>query len=1665
MPPKRKTRFSSKAAKKMKQLRKDETPDEKAARQANDRKRYRTKKCANSSATVSETQSNSNSNFNHMSSLETSPNTQPCIATLYNETNNLSPNVISNISPSQNSSHHNGEYVLANGNVNTCNNGRPEWWTLISPRFVSVFGEDDMPLTPPFHNMSIAPHRLLSRSLSAPARSENFICGLYSSPSPSVTSSDNGGMSHAAINWLFQQAEMDGVFDVNNTQSSSSTEPLYVVIPNNDVDVDVDDLNETTHIITPHGQPLSQQLPHLPTISVTYPEVECADFVVAMTNLHQLVKDSINKGRHCHICNRGFPSLKFSSRQRNMCESCEFDKSNPPRFSTQNRMNPGTRPEFFKLLTVAEQMLISPIISSFCVFSLAGQGQRGYRGHVINFQQDVDSFVSQLPRTTLPVVLVQRKIGEKSVLLRVRRALISKCLAFLKCHNRFFKDIYISQENLKAIPVDGFWTADELLLNDVEVAAVHEDTEEAVPVEANVEAVENEEIPDSAANLQNETQTYTTSGLMTTALKLLNSELRERLLAEKVQFPAVTNPQPVNEFTRQGYISLTFPHLFPTGEGDYSLARTNTIFLGDYMRHLLMYKDDRFRRDARFPFFACNTTQRWRALSGGRIYLKQHPNEAALSAAEIRQRLQVPEFIKNVQAYSGSIRGTQAYWIKKRGEVEAMVQQLGMPTFFVTLSAADIRWPELKDFWMVSQEEMRAALVADPAVADWFFTSRFEIFLREFFGKRWNVLDSWFRVEYQSRGSPHVHGLLWLPGAPNILDVNVDLIEAAAFYDKFISAQNPFPNIGDFQNFLSDAHPCEKKYSEVIDRQRDLGELVNMCHLHTRCMVGRCLKNGKCRFGYPKKFESQTVLTRDPISGKISFSLKRNHCLVNPFNAEILSSWRANNDIQPVLSKDDLLFYILKYVAKPETSSTDLRTLSHVASMDVPTDSARRAVQQTIMSTFASRDFSAQEVAHLVLGLPLTFSSRHFLNVNTSGIRAVNESGALSNLIDRYAKRPHHFESITLWTFCTRHIDSQRKTHINEVSKPCILVVKPRLTRNPDNAEKHEAYCRQQALLFVPWRGKVDSLLPTPTTKWSDIIQDLPLQPVRFLEVSADEVTAVPPQPEGVPAPVVQVNEPVSPSDRQNQETWMEVTADVQVAILNVEVPDEIVNDENVDWSALNTEFQFTNDTDFSSFIDVAKQGNSIVDIPVVDICLLNDKQNEVYEFVKAHWDICKQHNNQLEPIRVIVQGYAGTGKSYLIHCVRQLLGSSVAVLAPTGVAANNIFGSTIHSYLQIPCHHNFAELDGEPLNQLQVRLSGIKYIIVDEMSMIGRAMFGKMDSRFRQAFPGSSQKVFGNVSILIFGDFAQLAPVKDLPLYRVSTPLTSKQRKNMLSLNGHSAYTALRTFFILDQVVRQQNDTTFQDVLSRARNGTSTEEDWNLLMSRNCQQSDNLVGFENALSLFAIKDEAALCNRKYLLQLQQPIARIEATHVGGFAAERASKDDAGGLSRFLLLAVGARVMLSCNLWIQQGLVNGAMGTVKAICYEIGSSPPKLPSVVFVEFDRYNGPNVNGCVPIVPHQSQWHDRKGFRMRRQIPLNLAWAVTVHKAQGLTLDKAIVNIGYKEFSAGLTYVSLSRTRALADLLLQPFDFQRIRNLHDNKAVQDRINEETRLRRLAS
>ena len=265
----------------------------------------------------------------------------------------------------------------------------------------------------------------------------------------------------------------------------------------------------------------------------------------------------------------------------------------------------------------------------------------------------------------------------------------------------------------------------------------------------------------------------------------------------------------------------------------------------------------------------------------------------------------------------------------------------------------------------------------------------------------------------------------------------------------------------------------------------------------------------------------------------------------------------------------------------------------------------------------------------------------------------------------------------------------------------------------------------------------------------------------------------------------------------------------------------------------------------------------------------------------------------------MVVTGTAGTGKSYLIQCIRLLLGDALKVAAPTGVASFIIEGTTLHSLLHLPTRGEFKQLEGNRLQQLQQAMSSIGYIIIDEMSMVGRKVFGQIDRRLRQAFPHHAQEVFGGCSLLLFGDFGQLPSVMDLPLY------TTDSRSD-LSNQGRTAYLQFDKAFTLTQVMRQAgsdpDQVHFRDILLRLRNAQVTKEDWEELMKHTPTIVQDLTPFTSALHLYPAVEAVVEHNVSKLKDSSQPIAAIKAVHTGANAA-KASSDDASGLEAVVYLA------------------------------------------------------------------------------------------------------------------------------------------------------------------
>lgn len=507
------------------------------------------------------------------------------------------------------------------------------------------------------------------------------------------------------------------------------------------------------------------------------------------------------------------------------------------------------------------------------------------------------------------------------------------------------------------------------------------------------------------------------------------------------------------------------------------------------------------------------------------------------------------------------------------------------------------------------------------------------------------------------------------------------------------------------------------------------------------------------------------------------------------------------------------------------------------------------------------------------------------------------------------------------------------------------------------------------------------------------------------------------------------------------------------------------------------------------AFYNVARTAVATVRRSNDDPSTLQDQQRVAFEYILAEYR--KECSNQpFKQLLLHIDGEAGTGKSYLIDMISTYLADIASSAqkpdpvvrgAPTGVAAFNIQGRTLHSLLRLPVRGYFNLLEAMPnvLARLQEDWNDCKFLIIDEKSMIGLTVFRQIDSRLREIFPAARDLPFGGLHVILIGDFRQLTPVGEYSLFRRTIsdkPSNELNRRSNANLcYAQELYKMFDHTIRLDQVMRQRgNDADailFRNALKDLRRGPPgfgppiPDQSFRLLQTRCSINLDAIekAEFASALRLYATKKAVRNYNLMALEKTGEPVVRLTATHTGPGAAN-ATEDTAEGLHAFLYACRGARVMLTSNLLTPFGLVNGTIGIIHDIYWDDGADPfQTLPRVIIFKPDRYSGPDLSnhgdiwkGLVPINPRTQSWDDSKGNSCSRTMfPLVLAYAITVHKAQGMTLYRVVLNIEEKDFAYALTYVAVSRVKTLKGLMFDTdFTLKRFEMAFHNvrKALDD-------------
>ncbi len=1071
-----------------------------------------------------------------------------------------------------------------------------------------------------------------------------------------------------------------------------------------------------------------------------------------------------------------------------------------------------------------------------------------------------------------------------------------------------------------------------------------------------------------------------------------------------------------------------FAHLYPEGKnGMYETSRQKKLQPTRYMHLLLNNVDSRFRKDLKFICHAYHKHMS-RSLDQG-VFACLHAKAGKMKAAELLEKVQNNEqqLEASLNVLMSKQRGSSEYWVQKGGDLAAADLELGPATWFFTFSCAEYKWSDMLEYLHFMNEELENVkkirvsklCVEDPISVSNHFYRRWQLLLHKVImdanGPVGEVEHFFWRIEYQARGAPHIHGKLWVKDA-KILGIHSDE-EVKEFIEKYISCRIPPPTESPELNRLVTNYQIHKCNASCLRKAKLGGKVFT-----------------KCRYGFPRKAVDDIRLNRlrDTITSQISggknrrlYDLPRDYDerYVNDYQPDLLTIWgEGNMDFQYVGESSHILNrYVTSYITKGERQATeDLWEAIGKAKAEKSLASRLYSLGSTMLK---KREVGLYEQADVLLGHHLCeFSTLvKYVNVNKQAnrrrklktVKEVQEMDGESddiycnNMIDvYYPNRPDEdpMDSMSLHEVCSWYDYSKEEPKsenavkfalknnlgwLKKRGKRAIIKTPVFNTKTDDGVDN---YYHGLLMLFKPWRSEDDLLdVFTPTYK-------------------AAFETAL----------------PQLPQMANFDEGWRYIEAGKEFCEqLKVLAQDD---DLELDESDLDEEL-------LGDAVDAVIQSDEIP-VPAVDasqleadIQLMNAEQRKIFDRVMETIRHQEEHKTGMcncsdEPRQIleIVSGVGGCGKSFLINILARALrqefcqetgsADSVLLVAPTGIAAYNISGSTLHRVFKLPIQHEvhtpYKALEKMPLKEVRMLFRNVRLVIMDEYSMVSNVVFAMLDLRLQEIYQNES--LFSLQNLVMFGDLLQLAPVKSSYCFEKLSRLEIK-----MSFGGAIAAHDLFANFQYSELcenMRQKKDPTFGALLDRIRLGSPTDEDIDYLKKR-ALTTEELTSVDSRAEVFnelLRGDPQAVClmplvkmvdqfNEAMLKKQNIQVTEVQAvdfTRSERYQKKKGQKlskktvekkvSETAGLEHVLKVGPGARVMLKRNIDVAKGLVNGVIGTI------VDLRPNSTnPTSIWIELQ-----STGARVEIRRVTADFELSKNIiATRSQFPLSLGYAMTIHK----------------------------------------------------------------------
>jgi hypothetical protein len=999
------------------------------------------------------------------------------------------------------------------------------------------------------------------------------------------------------------------------------------------------------------------------------------------------------------------------------------------------------------------------------------------------------------------------------------------------------------------------------------------------------------------------------------------------------------------------------------------------------------------------------------------------------------------------------------------------------------------------------------------------------------------IADYFYRVEQQSRGSCHAHFIIWIKDAPRYgYDSNEDVIKFIdkIITCEKVANDSPLATLVARQ-YHNHSRTCLKRNKEcrfhypqpplletciltpldieMPDIKTHKDRWQRLYHAMNAMKEGEDISFEAFLAKLDVTFDDYILAIRSSLKSDTIF-LKRKPCeiRINNYNKYCLAAWEANMDIQYITDIYSCAMYVVSYVSK---ASRGISELLHATCKEVQDGNHSLREQFRIIGNkfINGVEISAQEAIYLLLGLCLRFASRTTVFIPTappnertellknreqlSNMEDDDEDVKCGNLLKRYAERPAEFGNMCLadwaaWYDTTTYKPKRKdsKTELDE--EGFIRETEP--IANEDNVDEmnsaqntlpkkrakarviravwyqpnvdEEKYCREMLMLFVPWRDELNDMMEHfPSFKarfnhFKDQIEDKlnffspnhvafneMLQNIQNQDEEEADMTHL--------APNIQQQDDDDIFDGlQMPRPQFDTNYDIG---LEMGMGTSLVREEEL------VRFREINDTDFRAMV---RQ--------------LNREQRQIFDH------ILHTVKTDGEQMCTFITGGAGVGKSFLIKTLYQALlkhynsipGTDfnelrILLMAPTGKAAYNIKGNTIHSALNISIYKEKRSLPltTDVLTALKAKIGSTKVVIIDEISMVGASLFQIVDSRLKQLM--RNDRPFGGVHVLAIGDLFQLQPVGDSWVFNLPDAMYNALAPNIWVDNFRC--------FELKTIMRQKDDKKFACLLNRLRENRHTTDDIRILSKRIIKQTDAAYSVRIPHAFYT-NDQVSDFNDSIYNQAEteKHILHCVDTVLGGHPKDLVQAIIQSipvktrytmSLEKEIKIAVGHAAEVTLNIATEDGLVNGAPCIVKHVQYTQGVHP--IPYIVWVYFhnsdtgrktryenSRFYGPDIeHEWTPIfaVCRQFKVRLRSAEIQRKQFPLKAAHARTIHKLQGATLEELVCELPGRRVPH-IHYVALSRITSMDKLHILKLNPKKI-NVDERVVVEMR-----RLRRCA-